>query len=57
MRNIEETNKQSFAMHWIKAESGNTYICSVDALNGINNPTEDDLRRLCVEESNNPQND
>ena len=49
--------KTRIALEWIKAESGNTYICSVDALKGINSPTEDDLRRLCVEESNNPQND
>ena len=57
MENNSMIGKTRIALEWIKAESGNTYICSVDALKGINSPTEDDLRRLCVEESNNPQND
>ena len=38
---------------WIKAESGNTYICPV----GVpENATEEELKRYCVNESENPQN-
>jgi hypothetical protein len=57
MDNTYRTRKSSIAMKWVKAESGNTYICNVDALRGIENPTEEDLQRLCVSESENPQND
>jgi hypothetical protein len=57
MDNTYKTRKSSIAMKWVKAESGNTYICNVDALKGIENPTEEDLQRLCVSESENPQND
>jgi hypothetical protein len=46
--------KQSIAVKWIKAESGSTYLCPVDALSRIENPTEDQLKTLCVNESENP---
>ena len=42
---------------WIKAESGNTYLCPASALSGLDNPTEEQLRAICVDESTNPQND
>ena len=41
----------------VAGDSGTTYICPVGALEGIDNPSEDDLRRLCMDESANPQND
>ncbi len=49
--------KQTLSVKWIKAESGNTYLCPVDALSRIENPTEDQLMTMCVNESENPQND
>ena len=49
--------KNSIALKWIKAESGETYLCNLSALEQIENPTEDDLRHLCMRESDNPQND
>lgn len=51
------TFKQELSVTWIKAESGNTYLCPVNALDRIQNPTEDQLRTICVDESTNPQND
>ena len=48
--------KQQFGIQWIKSDNGNTYLCPVDALKGIENPTESDLQRLCMDESNNPHN-
>ena len=49
--------KRSAGLRWMKGESGNSYLCPIDALRGIANPTEADLERLCVNESHNPQND
>jgi len=56
--NNEYTNrKQSISLKWIKAESGCTYVCDAEALSQLNNPSEDELRRICMDESGNPQND
>lgn len=49
--------KQSLGMKWVKADSGKTYICSIDVLSKLDNPTEEDLEKWCVDESSNPQND
>ena len=49
--------KRQLNVQWIKGETGSTYLCPVDALSKIKNPTEEDLRKICVEESSNPQND
>lgn len=49
--------KKNLSVKWIKADSGSTYLCPVDALDKLNNPSEDQLRMICVEESANPQND
>ena len=47
--------RQSFK--WIKAESGTTYLCPADAVAGHGNLTEQELSKICVDESLNPQND
>jgi hypothetical protein len=49
--------KKGLSVRWIKGESGNTYLCPVDALKDLDNPTEEQLKSICVEESMNPQND
>jgi len=49
--------KKQLSVKWVKGQSGNTYLCPVDALSKIKNPSEEDLRKICVEESANPQND
>jgi len=49
--------KRELSVKWIKADSGNTYLCPVDALERIASPSEADLRMICVDESRNPQND
>ena len=50
--------KREVNLKWIKAPSGNTYLCPVDALKKIRDqPTEQQLQTMCVDESNNPQND
>ena len=42
---------------WIKAQSGNTYLCPASAVKGFDNPSEDELRAACVDESANPHNE
>lgn len=49
--------KRELGVKWIKAESGTTYLCPVGALGGIDNPTEDQIRAMGVDESHNPHND
>ena len=49
--------KQQLGVKWIKADSGHTYLCPVSALDRLQNPNEEQLRMICVEESENPQND
>ena len=48
---------QRISLKWIKGGSGDTYLCPVDALDRLENPTEDQLKMICVNESDNPQND
>ena len=49
--------KRELSVKWIKAKSGSTYLCPVDSLDRMDNPTEEQLKTICVEESANPQND
>ena len=50
-------HKHEIAVRWIKSESGNTYLCPVHAMNGIENASDEQLKSICVEESSNPHND
>ena len=50
-------HKRELSVRWIKADSGNTYLCPVDALKRLDKPTEEQLKMICVDESQNPQND
>jgi hypothetical protein len=49
--------KQDVGVKWIKGDSGRTYLCPVNKLEELKNPTEEDLKRICVDDSDNPQND
>ena len=50
------TQKKELSYKWIQADSGNTYLCPVGALDKMEDPTEDQLKMYCVEESTNPHN-
>ncbi len=52
-----ETFQAEIGVKWVKSDSGTTYLCPAAALDRLSNPTEDDLRTICVDESENPQND
>jgi hypothetical protein len=54
---MSEEIKKELSLKWIKAESGNTYLCPLAAYDRLDNPTEDQLKLICVDESENPQND
>jgi hypothetical protein len=54
---MSEEFKKEIGVKWIKAKSGNTYLCPVSALKRLKDPTEEQLKTICVEESRNPQND
>lgn len=51
--------KKELGVKWVKAESGTSYLCPVVAFErlGTASPREDDLKKICVDESKNPQND
>jgi hypothetical protein len=49
--------KKELSVKWIKADSGSTYLCPVSAYEKLVNPSEEQIKMICVEESDNPQND
>ena len=51
-----DTKTRASGVKWIKAKSGNTYLCRTDAVDSSSELTESQLKRLCLDESNNPQN-
>jgi hypothetical protein len=53
----EKAYKQELSVKWIKADSGTTYLCPVAALQRLDNPTEEQLKLICVDESDNPHNE
>jgi uncharacterized protein YlaI len=57
MENTDKVYKQELSVKWIKAKSGSTYLCPTAALQRLDNPTEEQLKMICVDESDNPQNE
>lgn len=55
---VNETNsyKRELGVQWVKAESGTTYLCPLKELKQLSNPTEEQLRGICVDESQDPHN-
>jgi hypothetical protein len=50
--------KEQFNHQWIKAaDTGNSYLCPVGSVADAKNATEKELLAVCVDASNNPQND
>ena len=49
--------KKEIGVKWVKGNSGTSYLCPVSAYSKLNSPNEDELKKICVDESMNPQND
>jgi hypothetical protein len=49
--------KKELSVQWIKADSGNTYLCPTASLSRLKGRSEEELKTICVDESTNPQND
>jgi hypothetical protein len=50
--------KRELSLKWIKAPSGSTYLCPLEAVSKLQHePSEEELKIMCVDESKNPQND
>ena len=54
--NLNEFKKE-LGVKWVKGDSGTTYLCPVASLSRFEDPSEEDLKKICVDESDNPQND
>jgi hypothetical protein len=50
-------HKMELGVRWIKADSGTTYLCPTASLKRLENPTEEQLQTICVDESDNPHNE
>jgi hypothetical protein len=57
MLDAQNEFKKELGVKWVKAGSGTTYLCPTAALSRLSDPTEEQLKMICVEESANPQND
>ena len=57
MAELLNEHKMELGVKWIKGESGATYLCPTAALKRHENPTEDQLKTMCVDESENPHNE
>ena len=56
MENVEQI-KRSMGVEWIQSsESGITYLCPTGFSRRQAEVNEDELKRHCVDESSNPQN-
>lgn len=56
-QNIAERKKR-LGYEWIKSEkTGTSYLCPVGSIKDKANASDEDLKKVCVDESSNPQND
>jgi hypothetical protein len=56
MENVEQI-KRTMGVEWIRSsESGNTYLCPTGFSRRQSEVNEDVLKRHCIDESSNPQN-
>lgn len=56
---MEETRerKSKISYEWIQGPSGTSYLCPAGSVADKKSASDSDLKAVCVEESNNPQND
>jgi hypothetical protein len=55
--NIAE-RKKKLGYEWIKSDkTGVSYLCPVGSIKDKSKATDQDLKKVCIDESMNPQND
>lgn len=53
-----KARKSSVGVKWIKADdSDTTYLCNTSDLSNLRERSDIELRKICLDESQNPQND
>lgn len=58
MSEDQEKTSGKKGFEWIKSDkSGVSYLCPVGSIKDKNAASEEDLKKVCVDESMNPQND
>jgi hypothetical protein len=55
MENMNQYKKR-LGKSWIRSSDGTLWICPAGALDGNESPSREQLSRLCVDESFNPEN-
>ena len=48
--------KSDLGLKWVRT-SHSAYLCPIGGLDDIRDASEEELRRICIDESLNPQND
>lgn len=54
MVNHMNEHKRDLGVRWIQAESGTSYLCPISALEDLEQPTDEKLKEICIDESMNP---
>ena len=49
--------RKRVSFKWVRGESGRTYLCPADAIEPFPYPSDYQLNKICVDESDNPHND
>ena len=58
MAGEDNKSKTKQGYEWIKSgKTGTSYLCPVGSIKNKAKATDDDLKKVCVDESNNPHND
>ena len=57
MDNEYKEFKKNIGVRWVKGESGNTYLCPSALIDKVDSEDESQLKTICLDESENPQND
>jgi hypothetical protein len=58
MTDEKEKSGDKRGFEWIKSDkTGVSYLCPVGSIQDKKNATDEDLKKVCVDESMNPQND
>lgn len=50
------SRKSNLGVKWVRSNN-TTYLCPTSELRSLRDASDEDLRRICMDESHNPQND